>query len=67
MESQQAASGFPEIRVPAALTFAALVLGFVAGTVLRGTNIEAAVLDRSRADRRKFRRLTEKEVGQIVK
>ena len=44
MESQQAASGFPEIRVPAALTFAALVLGFIAGTVLRGTSVEASVL-----------------------
>ncbi len=44
MESPQAASGFPEIRVPAALTFAALVLGFSAGTLLRGTSIEAAVL-----------------------
>ena len=44
MESQQAASGFPEIRVPAALTFAALVLGFIAGTLLRGTSIEASVL-----------------------
>ena len=44
MESQQAASGFPEIRVPAALTFAALVLGFIAGTLLRGTSSEAAVL-----------------------
>ena len=44
MESQQAASGFPEIRVPAALTFAALVLGFIAGTLLRGTSVEASVL-----------------------
>ena len=44
MESQQATTGFPEIRVPAALTFAALVLGFFAGTLLRGTNAEATVL-----------------------
>ena len=44
MESQQAASGFPEIRVPAALTFAALVLGFIAGTLLRGSSVEASVL-----------------------
>ena len=44
MESQRAASGFPEIRVPAALTFAALVLGFIAGTLLRGTSIEATVM-----------------------
>ena len=44
MVAQQSASGFPEIRVPAALTFAALVLGFVAGTLLRGTAAEASVL-----------------------
>ncbi len=44
MVAQQSASGFPEIRVPAALTFAALVLGFVAGTLLRGTTAEASVL-----------------------
>ena len=44
MVAQQSASGFPEIRVPAALTFAALVLGFVAGTLLRGTATEASVL-----------------------
>ena len=44
MVAQQSASGFPEIRVPAALTLAALVLGFVAGTLLRGTAAEASVL-----------------------
>ena len=44
MEVRQSSSGFPEIRVPAALTFAALVAGFVAGTLLRGTSAEAAVL-----------------------
>ncbi len=37
MDAAQSATGFPEIRVPAALTFAALVLGFLAGTLLRGS------------------------------
>lgn len=36
MTDQQAASGFPEIRVPAVLTFAGLVLGFVVGIALKG-------------------------------
>ena len=44
METPQTASGLPEIRVPAALTFAALVLGFIAGTMLRGTSAEAPLL-----------------------
>ena len=44
MEASQTASGFPEIRVPAALTFAALVLGFFGGTLLRGTSAEAPLL-----------------------
>ena len=44
MAEQQSAAGFPEIKVPAALTFAALVLGFIIGTLLRGTPIEASVL-----------------------
>ena len=44
MTVQQSAAGFPEIKVPAALTFAALVLGFIIGTMLRGTSIEGAVL-----------------------
>lgn len=37
MTEQQAASGFPEIKVPAALTFAALALGFAVGIVLKGS------------------------------
>ena len=44
METPPTASGLPEIRVPAALTFAALVLGFIAGTLLRGTSAEAPLL-----------------------
>ena len=44
MAKQQAASGFPEIKVPAALTFAALIVGFVIGTLLRGTPLEVPVL-----------------------
>ena len=44
MAEQQSAAGFPEIKVPAALTFAALVLGFIIGTLLRGTSIEASAL-----------------------
>ncbi len=44
MAEQQSAAGFPEIKVPAALTFAALILGFMIGTLLRGTSIEASVL-----------------------
>ena len=44
MEEQQSSAGFPEIKVPAALTFAALVLGFVIGTLLRGSTVEASVL-----------------------
>lgn len=44
MAEQQAASGFPEIKVPAALTFAALIVGFVIGTLLRGTPLEVPVL-----------------------
>ncbi len=36
MQQQSAASGFPEIRVPALLTFLALILGFVIGTAFRG-------------------------------
>ena len=44
METPLTASGLPEIRVPAALTFAALVLGFIAGTMLRGTSAEAPLL-----------------------
>lgn len=36
MQHQSSASGFPEIKVPALLTFLALLLGFVIGTVFRG-------------------------------
>ena len=38
MDTPQSATGFPEIRVPAALTFAALVAGFTIGSLLRGTD-----------------------------
>jgi Na+/H+-dicarboxylate symporter len=38
MTEQPGSSGFPEIRVPAALTFAGLVLGFAAGILLRGSD-----------------------------
>ena len=44
MAEQQSSASFPEIKVPTALTFAALVLGFVIGTMLRGTALEAPVL-----------------------
>ena len=44
MDATQSGSGFPEIKVPAALTFAALVLGFLAGTMLQGTSILAPLL-----------------------
>ena len=44
VEQQQATTGFPEIKVPAALTFAALIAGFVIGSLLRGTAAEEAVL-----------------------
>ncbi len=37
MSQQQAAGAFPEIRVPAALTFLGLVLGFVVGIALKGS------------------------------
>ncbi|MCE2842092.1 MAG: dicarboxylate/amino acid:cation symporter [Novosphingobium sp.] len=36
MQQQTGSSGFPEIRVPALLTFLALILGFVIGTAFRG-------------------------------
>jgi len=36
MQQQTGSSGFPEIRVPALLTFLALLLGFVIGTLFRG-------------------------------
>ncbi len=44
MAGNQAAKGFPEIRVPAALTFAGLVLGFVTGLLLQGTDLLTPVL-----------------------
>lgn len=37
MQTEQTPAAFPEIRVPAALTFAGLALGLVAGIGLRGT------------------------------
>lgn len=43
-QAQGTGAGFPEIRVPAALTFAALVLGFVTGILLRGTEALATLL-----------------------
>jgi len=36
MQQESSASGFPEIKVPALLTFLALILGFVIGTAFRG-------------------------------
>ncbi|PLK27290.1 dicarboxylate/amino acid:cation symporter [Novosphingobium sp. TH158] len=37
MKVQSAAAGFPEIKVPAGLTFAGLVLGLVSGLAFQGT------------------------------
>jgi len=37
MQQQSGSSGFPEIKVPALLTFLALLLGFAIGTIFRGT------------------------------
>ena len=44
MAGHETAAGFPEIRVPAALTFLGLVLGFVTGLALQGTELLAPVL-----------------------
>lgn len=44
MTQRAGSSSFPEIRVPAALTFAGLVLGFAAGILLRGSDGLAPVL-----------------------
>ena len=44
MTAEQTARSFPEIRVPAALTFAGLVLGFAAGILLRDTAIITPLL-----------------------
>lgn len=44
MTDQHAATGFPEIRVPALLTFAALVLGFAVAILLKGSPALAPLL-----------------------
>ncbi len=44
MTQRAGSSSFPEIRVPAALTFAGLVLGFAVGILLRGSDGLAPVL-----------------------
>jgi Na+/H+-dicarboxylate symporter len=44
MTERAGPSSFPEIRVPAGLTFAGLVLGFAAGILLRGTDGLAPLL-----------------------
>ena len=44
MQQPAAASGFPEIRVPAALTFAGLAAGFLAGIALKDTAALAPLL-----------------------
>jgi Na+/H+-dicarboxylate symporter len=44
MATSETSSGFPEIKVPAALTFAGLVLGFAVGALLRGTPLLDSVL-----------------------
>ena len=44
MDAETKPAGFPEIRVPAALTFAALVAGFAAGVLLRDTTALAPLL-----------------------
>ncbi len=45
MTKPESTATFPEIRVPAALTFAGLVLGFALGAGLRGTPLLARLLD----------------------
>ena len=44
MTAQSTSGSFPEIRVPAALTFAALLTGFAAGILLRGQAALAPLL-----------------------
>ena len=44
VEASGEAAKFPEIKVPAALTFAGLVLGFAAGLMLQGTALLDSVL-----------------------
>lgn len=45
MAGSETAAAFPEIRVPAALTFAGLVLGFAVGVFLHGTPLLAKILE----------------------
>lgn len=45
MQAPAEAAKFPEIRVPAALTFAGLALGFTVGAVLNGTPILERILE----------------------
>lgn len=45
MQAPAQAAKFPEIRVPAALTFAGLALGFTVGAVLNGTPILERILE----------------------
>jgi Na+/H+-dicarboxylate symporter len=45
MTASEAPASFPEIRVPAGLTFAGLVLGFAVGVVLRGTPALERILE----------------------
>ncbi|MDE2437464.1 MAG: dicarboxylate/amino acid:cation symporter [Sphingomonadales bacterium] len=44
MDARETATGFPEIRVPAALTFAGLVLGFAVGIALKDTATLGSIL-----------------------
>ena len=44
MEAETKPAGFPEIRVPAAMTFAGLVAGFAAGVLLKDTAALATLL-----------------------
>ncbi|MFN3516771.1 MAG: dicarboxylate/amino acid:cation symporter [Novosphingobium sp.] len=44
MTERQPAAGFPEIRVPALLTFAGLVLGFLAAMLLKDTAAQGPLL-----------------------
>jgi Na+/H+-dicarboxylate symporter len=45
MTASEAPASFPEIRVPAGLTFAGLVLGFAVGVVLHGTPALERILE----------------------
>lgn len=44
MDAGKTTSGFPEIKVPAGLTFAGLVLGFLAGLLFQGTSLAEPLL-----------------------